>query len=89
MIARGERLDAAESRTLQTPCEDEVPVEPAAPRRDLRERHPHVERNPGLLGKDLDRTDGADGRHDGVEERANFRRLAGEMMLEVVAAARV
>jgi len=44
-----------------------------------------VEGDARLLGQYLDRPDLADRRDDRVEQRANFRRLALKMMVEVMA----
>jgi hypothetical protein len=48
-----------------------------------------VKGDAGLLGKHVDGADVPDGGDDGVEERADLRRLAREVMLEIVATARV
>lgn len=84
VVAWGERLDAAESGMLEPPCEHQVTIEPAAPRRHLRERHAHVKCDAGLFRKHFHRPDGANGGHHGVEQCANLRRLPGEMVREIV-----
>lgn len=89
MVAWGERLYAPESGILEASREHDVAIEPGAARRHLREGHAHVERDARLLGEDLHWPDVADGGHHGVEQRANLRRLPGEMVLEIVASARV
>jgi hypothetical protein len=48
-----------------------------------------VKGDAGLLGKHVDGADVADGGDDGVEERADLRRRTREVMLEIVATARV
>jgi hypothetical protein len=89
MIPRRKGLDAAKSGTLAAPREHEVSIEPRAPRGHLRERHADVKRDAGLLGQYLYRSDGVNGIHDCVEELADRRWLSREVMVEVVAAARV
>src|SRR5713101_4297796 len=39
VVARRDGVDAAEARVLEPPRQHDVPVEPALPRRHLRERH--------------------------------------------------
>ena len=89
VVSRRECLDAAEAGTLASPREHDVPVEPRASRRHLSEGHADVERDAGLFGEDLDRTNLADRRNDRIEQRADLRRFPREVMLEIVAAARV
>ena len=87
MIPRRDRLHPAKSRMLQPAREDEVTVEPLCARRHLRERHPHLESDPRLFGQNAHRTDRPDRRYDRVEERADFRPFALEMLFEVRPAA--
>ena len=89
VIARRERLDAAEARVIETSGQHHVPVQPAAPRRHLREGHPHLEGDPRLLRQNLYRADRSDSGHYLPIQRANRRRLAAEVMRERVPAARV
>ena len=87
MIPRGVRLDLAKSWTLHTSGQNEVAIEPSSARRDLRKRHPHLERNSCFLGQNADRTDAPDLGANGVEETADLRWLAFEVRRKRVAAA--
>src|SRR5690349_5162551 len=49
MIARRERLHRSEARRFQSSREHHVAVEPMPSRRDLRERHADLKRDPCLL----------------------------------------
>lgn len=89
MISRRKRLDAAESRMLETSREDEVAIDPLAARGQLRERHANLEGDPRLLRQHAHRTHAFNGCDERIEQRANRRILAGEVMLEIVAAAGV
>jgi hypothetical protein len=89
MVSRRERLDPAKARVVETSGQDHVPVEPVPPRRQLRERHPHLKSNPGLFGQNPYRADRPDDGHHFAIERPDRRRLAAEMMGKCVPAARV
>src|SRR5262249_37988316 len=71
-------------RVLEPAREHDVTVEPGLPRCDLRERHPHLERDPGLLGQHAHRPDRADGRNDLAVDRPDRLRLAAEVVRERV-----
>ncbi len=64
-------------------------VQAIAAGRHLRERHPDVERDAGLLGKHGDRPDLLQGGEKRIEQGPDFRRPALEVVLESVAAAGV
>src|SRR5215831_9017486 len=66
-VARRERLDPAEARTVDASSEHEVTVEPLPARRERREAHPDVQRDPRLLRQYLDRAESGHHRHDPVE----------------------
>ena len=89
VVTRGKRLNGAEARALTPSCEYDVAIEPCAAWRHLGEGHANVERDAAFFGKDLHGSDVPDGRDHGVEERANLRWLPGEVMLQIVAPARV
>jgi hypothetical protein len=84
MVAPRDGLHIAEARVRQPPRKHDMAVEPIRTRRDLRERHPHLESNTRLLWKDAHRSKSADGSNDLIEKRSNFRPLAAEVMLETV-----
>jgi hypothetical protein len=44
-----ESLDAAKARIFDAPSEHEMPVDSVPARRELRERHPHLKRDPRFL----------------------------------------
>lgn len=87
VIAGRESLNPSESRVVKTASEDQVAVQPASTRGHLRERHPDLKRDPGLLREDFDGADRTDGGHDGVIQGSNCRRLALEMMGNRITAA--
>jgi hypothetical protein len=89
MIAGRKRLDLPEARTLATTGEHHMAIDPPAPRGKLRERHAHLKRDARFLRQHAHGPDGTNDRDDGVEERANLGRFAGEVNLERVTAARV
>jgi hypothetical protein len=89
VIARRKCLDSVKARVIETSGKNQVPVEPCAPRCDLRERHPNLEGNPRLLGQNPHGTNGAHGCHKLLEERPNRGRLATEVVSEREAAAGV
>ena len=72
VIPGRERLDLAKSWTLHTSGQNEVAIEPLPSRRDLRKRHPHLERNSRFLRQNADRTDAPDLGANGVEEAADL-----------------
>jgi hypothetical protein len=74
---------------LEAAGQDNVPVDPAAARRHLREGHADLERDPRLLGDDPDRADRGDALDNAIEQRTYPGRLPGEMVLEIVHAAGV
>jgi len=84
VIAWRNGLNLPKARMLQSPGENDVPVQPSAARRELRKRHAHLERYPRLFGQDAHRADRPNGRDDGVKQQADFRRLAMKMALELV-----
>src|SRR6185436_8227727 len=89
MIPRRERLHATEAPMFEPAREHDVAVDPALSRRHLRERHPHLKGDPRLLRHDPDGPNGLDDGDKAIEQRADFRRLAGEVMLEVVRGTRM
>jgi hypothetical protein len=89
VIPRRERLDQPEPGVLEAPGQDNVPVDPAAARRHLREGHADLERDPRLLGDDPNRADRGDGLDNAIEQRTDCGRLSSEMVLEIVHAAGV
>jgi hypothetical protein len=89
MIPHRERLDSPEPRTFEATREHHVSIEPPAPRRNLRERHADVKGDARLLRQYLHRSNVANSRNNGIEERTNRRRLVREVMLEIMTAARV
>jgi hypothetical protein len=84
MIPWRERLHESEARVLEPPRENDMPVQPRAPRRDLGERHPDLKGDARLLGENAYWSDPLDDPDDAIEECANLRRLAVEMMIEIV-----
>jgi hypothetical protein len=84
MVTRRDALHFAEARVLQPPRKHNVAIEPIRSRRDLCERHSHLESNTSLLWKDAHRSESADGSNDLIEKCPNFRTFAAEVMLESV-----
>jgi hypothetical protein len=82
-----ESLDAAKARMFDAPSEHEMPVDPVPARRELRERHPHLKRDPRFLGQNPRWTDGFHRADEGVEQSPNLGTFAGEMIVEIVLAA--
>src|ERR1043166_9547772 len=69
---------------LESPRQHDVTVEPVLARRDLRERHAHLEGDACLLRQHAHRPDRA---HDGdnlIEQRAELRPFAAEMIGEIM-----
>jgi len=67
VIAGRERFDAPKSRRFETPSEDDVPVQPAPARGELREGHPHLKGDSSLLWEDADWPDGLNECDDVIE----------------------
>src|SRR5687768_16136035 len=57
VVARRDRLHLRERRIVRAPREDEVAEHPPPPHRQLGERHPRLEGDPALLGKDRHRAE--------------------------------
>jgi len=74
---------------LEAPREDHMPIKPIRSRGYLRERHPHLEGNPGFFRQNPDRPDIADSSNHLVEQRSNLGPFPLEVMGEVVPAARM
>jgi hypothetical protein len=72
VIAGRERLDLPDRGMLEAAREHDVTVQPPPPRRDLRERHPHLKGDARLLGKHDHRPDRLDRRPHLLEQRANL-----------------
>ena len=89
VIASRERLHLAEARMVQPSGQNDMAVQPLPARSHLRERHAHLEGNPGLLREDANRAVRPDDRNDFLEERTNRRRLAAEVVGERVSSAGV
>ncbi len=89
VITRRDRVDAPEARVLQTAREHDMAVEPLPLGRHLRERHPHLERDPRLFRQHDDGTARGGGAPHGVEQHADGGILSTEMMCETVARAGV
>ena len=80
VIAGRERLHLAEARMVQSPGENDMSVEPVPAGSDLRERHAHLKRDACFFRKDSDRTVRSDDGDDLLEERADDRGFAAEVM---------
>ena len=89
MVTRRDGLHLAEARVLDPPCQHDVTVEPIRSRRDLRERHAHLESNPSLLWKDPHRSESANCCNDLIEKRSDFRALPAEVIPQAVSPAGV
>jgi hypothetical protein len=66
----------------QSASENEMAVKPATSWRDLRERHSHLERYPGLFGQYRDRADTGYRAAQGPEQVANRRAPHAKMVIE-------
>src|SRR5688500_1971554 len=89
MISRRERLDAAETRTLETPRQDDMAVYPISANDKCGETHAHVKGDPRFLGQDGDRSIPAGHRKQLVEDGAHGGWFAAEMRHQRVTAAGV
>ena len=87
MIAGRERLDASKARGFEPASQNDMSVQPAPARRNLRERHANLKRDTGLLREDSDRAERLNERDHTVEQRADLRRLVSEMSGKVMSAA--
>ena len=74
---------------LQASRKHNVAIQPAGAWSDLRERHADLKGGTCLLGENGHRTERSDRGRDGIEQRANVRSLAAEVMREIIHAARV
>jgi hypothetical protein len=82
VIAGRERLHLTEARVVEAPRKNDMPVEPTAPRRDLRKGHAHLKGNPGFLRQNPYGSNRPNGGHHFLVERANQGRLAVKVMGE-------
>lgn len=89
VVARRETFDLGEQRIFESAGEDEVAGHPVTADGQLGEAHPHLEGDSGFLGKHGDGSEALEHRDEAVEDLANLRRPAGEMVLEVEWAAGV
>lgn len=84
VIAGRDSIDATEARVLEPPRQHKVPIQPSPSRRYLCEGHSYLEGNSRLLGNDGHRAKGSNFCCEALVERANFCRLALEMVFEVM-----
>src|SRR5450432_2192092 len=89
MVAGRNALYPSKAGVLKAAGEHDMPVQPLLSRRHLREGHPDLKSDAGLLRQDSHRADGPQRRDDVVVERSNLRRLAPKMIGQMVAAAGV
>ena len=89
VVARRERSHLAEARMVQSSGKNDVSVEPVPARSDLRERHAHLKRDACFFRKDSDPAVRSDDGDDFLEERADDRRFAAEVMRQRESPARV
>jgi len=86
VVARRERLDGEEPRIVDPASQHEMTIQAAPARRDLRERHPHVEGDAGLLRQDSDGAALLQRGEERFEERPDLGGSALEVAVEVMAA---
>ncbi len=89
MIPGRERLDLPESRMLEPPGEDDMPINPAPPRGELGEGHANLESDSCLLWQHFDLAQRSNDPGRAIVQGSDLRRLSGEMMIEIVRLARV
>lgn len=79
---RRHRIDPSKSRRLETARENQMAVQPALPRRYLRERHSRLEGDARLLGEHVHRSYCVEDAHEVLEERTYCRRLSDEVVVD-------
>jgi hypothetical protein len=84
MVAERKGLDPVKTGVVESSGEHDVSVQPLLPPRYLREGHPDLKGNAGLLWQDSDRADGSHRRDDVIEERTDLRRLSPKMIGQMV-----
>lgn len=87
MIAGGKRLNLAKARVLQSPCQDEVSIQPLPAWGHLCEGHANLKGNASLLRQHAYRPESTDSHEDGVKELADSAILASEVSRQSVLAA--
>jgi hypothetical protein len=89
VISGRDCINSTESRVLQPAREHYMTVNPAQTRSQLREGHPHLKGDAGFFRQDGHQSAPPDCLEHGVKDRADFRRLAVKMRLQIVPAAEV
>ena len=87
VISRGESLNRPKARMLESPRQNDMPVDPVPSWRNLGKRHSHVECDARLLRQ---HDHGAESIHccqHGVEDLTNLGRLPPKVALEIVESA--
>jgi hypothetical protein len=82
-VARGQRVDAQETRAVDPAGQYQVTVQPVAAGHERREAHPDLQGDAGLLRQHLDRPQGRDRGQHGVEGGPDPRAGPGEVPVQV------
>ena len=83
MIPGRDRLNPAEPRMLEPPCQHQVTIQPVRAGRHLGKRHAHLESDPCFLRKNPHRAQRSNRRHHRIEEHPDLHPFALEMVLQV------
>src|SRR5262249_23620085 len=86
-VAAGERFDAVDDRMRPPAFQPQMSTEMTPTRRHGDEPAARLKDDPRLLRVDMDPSEAARRLHEPVEERANLRILAGEVLVDGVATA--
>src|SRR5689334_22603401 len=89
MIPRRKRLHPSEAWMLETTRQYEMTVDPPGARHELRERHPDLERDAGLLRQHTCWSHRLNRKDERIEQLSDLRGFPREVMREIMPAARM
>jgi hypothetical protein len=89
VVSRRNCVNTPESRMLQSARKNDMPVNPPQTRSQLREGHAHLKRDACFFRQHGHWTAAPNCLEHGIKDRADFRRLAVKMRVQVVRAAEV
>jgi hypothetical protein len=89
MIPRRNRLNFSKTRLFKSSGQNDMAIDPFRTGRQLRKRHPHLKRYPRLLGQYLHLSASPNCFQHRLVNFTDFRRLAFEVRLQIMPAAKV